>query len=469
MLPAAFAHRVRSAALRVLHEFLLLRLRIEARLALRAKRRRRPRVIATACWTFPIYSQTFVHQEVAALARAGFEVRFFYAERAPRSELSHTCRDLWSLKRRVLLHRETGASDLARYRRRMPARVEALTRQLATVAGLAPADLERHEHFLHAFSFTRAVEAWGADYLHSYFFYEQSLFALVASQLLGLPRGMSCYADHMLADYPLKLVPLHLTTCSIVVATSRRIRDELESLRGSPLATILVKPNAIDTSSFAVPARRTRAAGEPLRLLCVSRIDPKKGIEYLIDAVRILLDRDLPVDVRVIGAANRHLPESIDYDAALRAQVMRLRLDGTVRFDGQRDSTEVRARLCDTHIFVAPSVELQNGDKDGIPTAVLEAMAAGCAIVATDAGSIREVIDDQREGLIVKQRDAAALAAALELLARDESRARRLAAAAAARARREFDITVSEAGFHARVRHAVLECAANVTSPEPRT
>ena len=446
---------MKRAALGIAHELSLARLRVEAWLAASGKRPRPPRIMSSGVWTFPVYSQTFVHQEVLALARAGFPVRFLYEQLGPRAELAHTCDDLWPLKRRLLLHAATGAADLARFRRRMPAKVEALTQLIATAAGMRTEEVERHESFLQAFSYARAVEAWRADYLHSYFFYEQTLFALVASQLLDIPRGVSCYADHMLRDYPLKLVNLHLQTCDVVVATSRRIHAELETLHGAPLPQVVVKPNAIDTSGFRVKNGRSRAAGTPLRLLCVSRLDPKKGLEFLIDAMRVLTDRGVPVVAHVVGAPDTHSSESRDYAAALRVRAAGLGLTDAVRFAGRRTSREVRVFLDEADVFVAPFVDLPSGDKDGIPTAVLEAMAAGSVIVATDAGSIREMIDDGRQGLIVPQRDAAALAAAVHRLAGDPALAARLGSGAAARARLEFDIGRSETAFHDLVRRAV--------------
>jgi glycosyltransferase involved in cell wall biosynthesis len=206
---------------------------------------------------------------------------------------------------------------------------------------------------------------------------------------------------------------------------------------------------------FPVIRRTDRTPGGRLRLVSVSRIDPKKGIEYLLDAVRALLDRGFAVEAQIVGAPPDHLPECLAYEHALHEQVATLGLEGAIRFCGQRDSREVRSVLEESHVFVAPSVELPNGDKDGIPTAVLEAMASGCVIVATNAGSIGEVIEHGREGLLVPQRDAAALAAAVERLAEDAPLATRLSAAAAARARREFDVAGSEVVFHERVRDAI--------------
>lgn len=454
LMSAAQRECLERRAFRSAHALQMARLRVESWIA-RLLFPGSPRVAATACWTFPIYSQTFVHQEVAALARGGFAVRFFYTQQGPRTELAHACRDLWPLRRRVLLSRETGAADLTRFRRRMPEKVDALIDRLAAASGLSREEIAGHEHFLHAFSFARAVEAWGADYLHSYFFYERTLFAFVSAHLLDLPRGVSCYADHLLRDYPLKVVPLHLRTCDLVIATSRRIRAELEQLRGAPIDAALVKPNAIDTSSFTVRTRHEPVGGGPLQLLCVSRLDPKKGIEYLLDALVLLKRRGFAPVARIVGAADAHSAESQAYADMLRAKAREIGVADAVDFAGRRTSQEVREYLAQADVFVAPFVELPNGDKDGIPTAVLEAMAAGSVIVASDAGSMDEIIDSERDGLIVPQRDGAALASAIERVARDGGLATRLAASAAARARREFDIATSELAFHDRVRGAI--------------
>ncbi len=106
------------------------------------------------------------------------------------------------------------------------------------------------------------VEAYRPEYLHSYFFYDRSLMALVAGYLLDIPRGVSCYADHLLKDYELKVVPLHLELCGIVIATSERIKQELlEIAPQTDPNRILVKPNGIDTECFPVVATCRTAGG----------------------------------------------------------------------------------------------------------------------------------------------------------------------------------------------------------------
>jgi glycosyltransferase involved in cell wall biosynthesis len=97
-------------------------------------------------------------------------------------------------------------------------------------------------------------------------------------------------------------------------------------------------------------------------------------------------------------------------------------------------------------------VETETGDKDGVPTALLEGMATGLPVVATDAGSISEVIDDGRNGVLVPQRNAKALAEAIETLLHDLARRQQLGASAAAKVRRLFDASECEKAFQERLR-----------------
>jgi colanic acid/amylovoran biosynthesis glycosyltransferase len=270
--------------------------------------------------------------------------------------------------------------------------------------------------------------------------------------LLDIPRGVSCYADHMLDDYVLKIVPLHLEQASIVIATSARIKRELLTI--APHADpdrILVKPNAVDSRQFRAPVRPEHKAGEPFRLVCVSRIEPKKGILYLADAVRHLLDRGIDVSVHVLGGVDNN-EVCRNYAQAVEARIRELGLTGALHLEGRLDGSAIRRFLQNSHLFVAPFVETETGDKDGIPTSLLEAMASGLTAVATDAGSITEVIGDGHDGLIVGQRDGKALADAIERLLSNEQMRSRMGEQAAAKIRKSFDVSICERAFHDRIR-----------------
>jgi glycosyltransferase involved in cell wall biosynthesis len=334
----------------------------------------------------------------------------------------------------------------------MPETVARLTELVSEVSGIDTDALLEHSHFRRSFAFTRLVEAWAPDYLHSYFFYERSLMALVAAYLLGIPRGVTCYADHVLDDYELKVVPLHMKLCDVVIATSERVRRELLQIApDTDPVRILLKPNAIATSLFPVSDHPGPPPGAPFRIVCASRIEPKKGLLVAVNAMAILRDRGVSVLLHLLGEADR-TASSRNYERALRRRIAELGLGGCVRLEGRQDLEGVRSFLASAHLFIAPCVELDNGDKDGIPTALLEAMAAGLTAVVTDAGSILEVVEDGKDGVVVPQHDPKALADAIEGVLHDPERRRRLGTQAADKLRRNFDVESREKVFHERIR-----------------
>jgi glycosyltransferase involved in cell wall biosynthesis/peptidoglycan/xylan/chitin deacetylase (PgdA/CDA1 family) len=451
----------------LLFECQLIRLRVDRALTTVFGTSGNRRVVATACWAFPIYSQTFVYQELTQLIRGGFTLRFLYSHLDWRDPLPSQFRPVWRSRRRLLLHPDVCERSYAHFARRAPKRIERLIAMLSDASGLPADAIRTHYHVRQGFAFARMVEAYRPAYLHSYFFYEGSLFALVASYLLDIPRGVSCYADHMLEDYPLKVVALHLRQSSVTIATSERIRKELLTIepRMDP-NRMLVKPNGINATAFPALNRDESAVPKRWSLVSVSRIEPKKGLMYLVDAVGLLRDRGVHVDLHLIGGVDDSLA-SREYHHALIERINARALGDIVHLDGRRTEAEINECFKTAHVFVAPFVETETGDKDGVPTAVLEAMAAGLPVIATDAGSLVEVIEDGHDGLIVPQRDAQAIAARIALLLADGGRRSTLGANAARKVRLKFDAATGERAFHNRLRSLLASDAVPAPAPPP--
>ncbi len=452
---------VKRVAAGVFHRATLLRLGAE-RVIHHVLGRRRQRVMATACWSFPVYSQTFVYQELTQLQAWGVDLRFIYSHLESRKHLSDQFAVLWSGRRKLWLNERIARADYRFFVRRLPRKVDALIQLLCEASGFSRKQLIDHKHFLQAFSFARMARAYRPDYLHSYFFYESTLFSLVASFLLDIPRGVSCYADHMLNDYDLKMVPLHLDLCDVVIATSHRIKQELLGMapKTDP-NSVLVKPNAINTKHFPAAYRTEPRRDQPFRLTCVGRFDPKKGLIYLVDAMRIMRDQHINVECHLVGAWDVTQESSVAYAEQIAAQIKELKLHRHIHLEGRRTHTEISRLLQRSHLFVAPYVELANGDKDGIPTTLLEAMATGVAVVATDAGSMSEVITDGKDGVIVPQRSPDALARAIIDLLENPDRRANLGARATQTIGSNYDVAVCENAFHRRVMHAANAGADN--------
>jgi len=444
-------HKFRKTYQQFVHDFQLLRLKLD-RIMTKRFRPDQFRILSTACWSFPVYSQTFVYQELTQLIRHGFQLRFVYSRLDSRKHLPSQFSTLWRTRRRLSLHPELCRRDYEYFTKRMPGKVKEIIELVSKHSGIKAEELVTHHHFLEAFAFSRMAEAYQPDYLHSYFFYEGTYFTFIASYLLDIPRGVSCYADHMLKDYDLKMVPLHLDQCRLVIATSQRIKQELVQIApGANPNKIMVKPNAIDAVQFPVTPRKDPTSAQPFQLVTVSRIEPKKGLVYLVEAVRMLRDRQINVHLSVIGGVDKK-PETRDYNRELTDRIAELQLGDVVHLEGTKTDKEIRQFFVKSQIFVAPFVQTEQGDKDGIPTSLLEGMASGLPIVATDAGSIPEVIENGKDGVIVDQRNPKALAKAIEQLIQDPSRRKDLGESASRKIREKFAVDVCEQPFHDRLR-----------------
>ncbi|MGH7455066.1 MAG: glycosyltransferase, partial [bacterium] len=171
----------------------------------------------------------------------------------------------------------------------------------------------------------------------------------------------------------------------------------------------------------------------PPRIVYVGRLIEKKGVNYLIDACEKLVSRGLQFECKIIGSG--------DLEVELRAQIDRLGLRERVQLIGLRPQKEVIRLMQSAAALAAPCVVAEDQNRDGLPTVLIEAMALGTPCVSTDVTGIPEVIVNGKTGLLVPQRNASELAAALELLLTDSSLRIRLAANARQLVEEKFDIS----------------------------
>ena len=138
------------------------------------------------------------------------------------------------------------------------------------------------------------------------------------------------------------------------------------------------------------------------RLLCVSRIDPRKGVRYLPEALAVLRERGLEPTLDLIGPPVGPLGEQ--EQAATQAAAARLGLDGAIRFLGPASIEQVYAAYAEHDLLLVPSLP-----GEGIPRVLLEAMAAGLPVVATRVAGIPDLVEEGRNGLLAPPADGAAL------------------------------------------------------------
>ena len=209
-----------------------------------------------------------------------------------------------------------------------------------------------------------------------------------------------------------------------VTACSRDLATRAIALGADPARTETV-PYGVDADRFhpdaavraAQRAELAVAEGVPL-CAAAGRLVRKKGFEYLIDALA-----SVPGVVLAMAGEGTH-------DEELRHRARSAGVLERVRFLGNQTQDRVGELFAAADMICVPSVRDDSGNVDGLPNVVLEALASGTPVVTTPAGGIGAVVEDARTALVVPERDAAAIAAAMVRLVAEPQRAQELGAAA---------------------------------------
>lgn len=190
----------------------------------------------------------------------------------------------------------------------------------------------------------------------------------------------------------------------LFLPVSSAFADILYKLGAAPEKTI-VHHSAIDLSVFTYRGPRARKNNEPIQFISVSRLIEKKGIEYAIDAFKKVHDKYPNTIYTIVGSGV--------LEKELRARVARYGLEQVVHFTGTLTHAEVHAHLMHADCMLLPAVVAKNGNADGIPNVLKEAMAIGLPVITTLQPSIQELVQDRVSGLLVPERNSEALAAAM--------------------------------------------------------
>lgn len=388
------------------------------------------RVVAHVVSRFPLISETFILNEILELERLGLRVEVF-ALLLERSEVRHAEAD--ALAERCVYAggspRALLAAQLHWLRRRPGAYLRAWWRALRGNAG-SPKFLLRAPMAVAAGAlFAREAERRGVERLHAHYATHTALAAYVAHLLTGLPYSFTAHAHDIYVERP--MLGEKLRNASFVVAISDYNRRLLEELYGDDArGRVAVVHCGIQPEVFA--PREQPARGDELRIVCVASLQEYKGHPYLIDACALLRDRGVQFHLRLVGEGEER--------AAIERQIAELGLGGSVELLGAQPRDRVAALLREADVSVLPSVVTASGKKEGLPVVLMEALAMEVPVVATDISGVPELVVDGSTGLLVPERDAAALADALERVWRDPDAARALAAAGRERVLADFDL-----------------------------
>jgi len=175
---------------------------------------------------------------------------------------------------------------------------------------------------------------------------------------------------------------------------------------------IIVHPSAINCDQFYYK-ERTPKNNDSIILISVSRLIQKKGLEYTIQALHTVCKKYKNIQYWIIGTGGD--------EKRLKELVNQLGLSNNVFFLGNKSQEEVASYLHQADIFVLPSVIAKDGNKEGIPNALKEAMATGLPVISTYHSGIPELVTDNISGFLVPEKDVTALADRIEHLIKHQT------------------------------------------------
>lgn len=375
---------------------------------------------------FPCWSETFIVRELAGLLALGADVRIL-SLKAPSEKLVQP--DAARMLPRVRHPLPPPQAAVARAKAfaahplALSSSVLKVTQQLKDT----PVDVAKTlEAIARGVEHLDWIREFDPDVIHAHWATFPSTVAWVLAKVLDKPFGFTCHAhdifvnDHLLQE--------KIESAAVAVTISKfNVNYIAEHTTPVARQKLNVVHCGVDLSTIDYrPGNR-----EPGLIMAVGRLDPIKGFDVLIDALGILAKQGRKIRCRIIGEGPLGEP--------MKAAIAKHGITDQVEMTGALPQTEVRKSLYAASIFALPSQVTATGDRDGIPVSLMEAMAAGTPVVSTKVSGIPELVDDGREGLLVPEKDPAALAAALARLLDDPALGEKMAVEARQKVEREFD------------------------------
>jgi len=418
--------------------------------------------IAYVVRSWPRLSQTFVLNEILALERIGVSITLFAMSHAEeglvqpqlsemRARVDHL--DVGS-RRRTGAHLRVAAAAPWRYLRTL---AFALTRRDLLGGYTQSGALVAFDRAVVVAARIGVGRGRPAVHLHAHFAHDPALVGLLAHRLTGSTFSFTAHARD-LYQIPEAALQRRAREASAVVTCCRANLEHIVRVAGDagPPAELIY--HGVDLERFHPPSSRPR---HPVPLVVsVGRLVEKKGFDDLLRAFALLVERGARFRCEIYG------------DGPLREDLEALRdslgLGDVVGFRGACTQADLVRVYQEADLLALTPRRTDDGDRDGVPNVLVEAMACGIPVVSTLVGGIAELIADGCDGLLAPAGDSATVAARLEELLADPELCRRLGEAAARRAQR-FDSRSAATRLAELFRHALAGNAGPETHACPTT
>ena len=275
----------------------------------------------------------------------------------------------------------------------------------------------------------RRTRDLGVDHVHAHFATDSAMVAMILHELGGPGYSITAHAkdiyrsgvDDRLLDRMFAHSQFIVTVCDANVSA---LESRLSSAARAKLRRLY---NGINLSDYS-PTMDGREEGH---VLAIGRLVEKKGFGVLLEAFGIMAERGIPFRASIVGQG--------DEEEALRRRIAELSLEDRVALLGPKDQGEVRELMSRSTLFCLPCVIGADGNRDALPTVLLEALASGLPCISTPVTGIPEILAGGHVGQIVPEHDPEATARAMIDLLGDSEQRRVFAERGRQHAEAEFD------------------------------
>jgi glycosyltransferase involved in cell wall biosynthesis len=385
-----------------------------------------PPVVLYVASRFPKVTETFVVNEWLALSDR-FHMELAALRRTREAPVHQESRRAMARVRFLhALHPQTVAAHVIWIARRPRAYVSILAELLRGSLRVSLAEAAKATvAFVEAVALARIAMRDGVAHVHAHFANQPATAAWVVHRLTGIPFSFTAHANDLFLGPP--LLERKAADARFVIAISEYNRRLL--LDRCPSARVEVVHCGVDIERYAPEPLEARDRD---RVICVASLSSKKGHVHLIDAVALLAEARPSLALDLVGDG----PERDNIVGRARDRGVAHR----VRLQGARSSEDVRAALARARLFALPSVRLGSGRMEGIPVALMEAMASGVPVIASRLSGIPELVEDGVTGLLVPPGNPLALAVAMARILEDDAFAADLARHARELVERSFSL-----------------------------
>ncbi|TRZ76560.1 MAG: colanic acid biosynthesis glycosyltransferase WcaL [Deltaproteobacteria bacterium] len=414
-----------------------------------------PAVLGMILKGYPRISETFISNEILLLERLGFTLHLF-SMRQPRENFSHESINkirapvdylpetlLTSLPRLLYHNLLLAGKRPANYITAFRTAVRRLwrTRKIATIKHLLQAGYLVH----------RFLPNSGVVHLHAHFAHSPSSVAMFASQLSGLDFSFTAHAKDIYTSNPRQLREKIEQARFVVTCTeyNKRFLTEISAGEATPIHRMY---HGIDIDFFSrdiLEKNGEEVPTPPYRILTIARMTAKKGLPTVYRALKILCDEGISFRHTLIG-------DGEDRERIL-SLIKELGLDPFTQLTGTQPHQVVLEHYRSTDVFVLGCEVAPNGDRDGIPNVLIESMAVGVPVVATNISAIPELVVEGETGLLVPPAQPEKMARALIQLLTDIPLRKHVIEAARKRVVQTFDNQALIGGLAAVYRQEVRE------------